>query len=239
MPKLRLQKDVFVCEANGHLVFLDLVRDAYSALDRNQSRLIKSAFLDFEEHAQYDLHQTNADMREVNELMRAMISAGLLTAQCEQGRVFAPPTIPVPRRSFSIKPTEQSIGLDPIDVLRFFAACLRASWALRSRTLIEIVESIRARMRPAVESAAPLDIDATERLVLIFHHLRPFYPRPYLCLYDSLAILEFLATYGIYPRWVYGVTTEPFYAHCWVQKGDVTFNEAAEVARSYTPIMVV
>lgn len=239
MAKLHLHKNVFVCETNGHLVFLDLARDAYSALDRNQSRMISSALGGLRERAQYDAHHAFADMTELNELARVMIDAGLLTAQCEQGKLPAPPAVPMPRLSFSLELTEQLIRPRLIEVLRFFSACLRASCMLRSRTILEITEGIRARKRRATERAAPLEMDAIERLVLIFQHLRPFYSRPYLCLYDSLALLEFLAMYGVYPSWIYGVTAEPFYAHCWVQEGDVTFNEAVEVARGYTPIMVV
>ena len=58
-------------------------------------------------------------------------------------------------------------------------------------------------------------------------------------LYDSLALLEYLARYGIYADWVFGVQTRPFAAHCWVQHGDIVFNDTVEHVSGYTPIMVV
>lgn len=239
MAKLHLQPNVFACEANGHLVFLDLGRDAYTALDRNQSRLISSAISALHEGALNDAHRATANMDEMDKLARTMIDAGLLTAKGRQGNAPAPPTIAVPTRSFAIEPTEQCIEPHIIEVLRFFYACLRASRAFRSLSILEIAESIRTRRRREIARTAPFEMTAVERLVRIFQHRRPFYARPYLCLYDSLALLEFLAMYGIYPSWVYGVTAEPFYAHCWVQEGDLVLNEAVEVALSYTPIMVV
>jgi hypothetical protein len=59
------------------------------------------------------------------------------------------------------------------------------------------------------------------------------------CLYDSLALLEFLARYRIYPDWVFGVQTRPFAAHCWVQQGDIVFNDTVEHVTGYSPIMIV
>jgi hypothetical protein len=35
------------------------------------------------------------------------------------------------------------------------------------------------------------------------------------------------------------VQTKPFAAHCWVQQGDVVFNDTPEHVRRYTPILAV
>jgi hypothetical protein len=59
------------------------------------------------------------------------------------------------------------------------------------------------------------------------------------CLHDSLALLEFLARYDIFPDWAFGVRARPFVAHCWVQHGDIVFNDTVEHVAGYTPIMVV
>lgn len=72
-----------------------------------------------------------------------------------------------------------------------------------------------------------------------FQYLRPYYIRKYLCLYDSLALLEFLAHYRIFPQWVFGVTGQPFNAHCWIQESDCVLNDTLEHVRGFTPIMAV
>lgn len=76
-------------------------------------------------------------------------------------------------------------------------------------------------------------------LVSIFHALRPFYVRRYRCLFDSLCLIEFLATFGHFPQWVFGVKAAPFGAHCWVQKDRCVLNEHVECVRSFTQILVV
>ncbi|RYZ14310.1 MAG: lasso peptide biosynthesis B2 protein [Alphaproteobacteria bacterium] len=59
------------------------------------------------------------------------------------------------------------------------------------------------------------------------------------CLYDALALLEFLALKNLYPTWVFGVQAQPFGAHCWLQSSDILLNESTEYAGQFTPIMTV
>jgi hypothetical protein len=81
---------------------------------------------------------------------------------------------------------------------------------------------------------------ATRQLVESFIRFRVFaFSSRNECLFDSLALLEFLARYDIHPDWIFGVQTRPFAAHCWVQSDDVVFNDTVENVSVYTPIMVV
>jgi hypothetical protein len=74
-------------------------------------------------------------------------------------------------------------------------------------------------------------------VIAAFKNLRPLYPRPYLCLFDSLALLEFLASYGSFPRVVFGVVADPFQAHCWLQEGNVVLDDDLERVGRYKPIL--
>ena len=82
-----------------------------------------------------------------------------------------------------------------------------------------------------------MDIDRSRELVDIFGRLRSLFPRRYLCLFDSLALIEFLARYDLFPSWIFGVRLEPWAAHCWVQEAGHIFNEELEEAAGYTPVM--
>jgi hypothetical protein len=76
--------------------------------------------------------------------------------------------------------------------------------------------------------------------VTAFVHLRPlFYTTREACLLDSLTLTHFLARYGVFPTWVFGVKTDPFYAHCWVQQGDFVFNDSPDFIKGFSPILVV
>ena len=118
-----------------------------------------------------------------------------------------------------------------------FAACLVATWRLRYTTLERTIRAVERRRRKRT-SPHPIDRYELQRLVALFRRMRPLYPKDALCLFDSLALLEFLAPYGCFPHWVFAVTLSPWSAHCWVQYADLCLNEDAERARQYTVILV-
>ena len=76
--------------------------------------------------------------------------------------------------------------------------------------------------------------------MIAFTRLRPlFYTLRGACLLDSLTLIHFLSAEGIHPDWVFGVKTEPFDAHCWVQQGELLLNDVPDRVRQYSPILVV
>jgi hypothetical protein len=83
------------------------------------------------------------------------------------------------------------------------------------------------------------DPDAVRALVSAFQSLRSLFPANYLCLFDSLALLYFLAMDGIYPTWVFAVRFDPWKAHCWLQTDTVLLNEEVDETSEYTPIMAI
>jgi len=73
-----------------------------------------------------------------------------------------------------------------------------------------------------------------------YERLRPFvFTARDRCLYDSLALLGFLAKERHFPRWVVGVKTSPFGAHSWLQSGGTVVNDHHEYVRRFRPILVV
>jgi hypothetical protein len=123
-------------------------------------------------------------------------------------------------------------------VRNFFSAALLASMRLRWSSIectVRRVERRKCAAKRSVVDRCPLVAEHTA----VFHALRRYYPREYLCLFDSLALVEFLARYGVFPQWVFGVKLEPFGAHCWVQDGSTILNDTVEYVRKFTPIMVI
>jgi hypothetical protein len=102
---------------------------------------------------------------------------------------------------------------------------------------VRYCEKQRRRTRP---TDARFDIDAARRLLSAYSHLRTiFFVRRGRCLLDSIALLQFLSYYGIYPRWVLGVKQRPFAAHSWVQHEQWVLNGTPVFVRMYRPILVV
>jgi hypothetical protein len=122
----------------------------------------------------------------------------------------------------------------------FLYACAKAAFALRTRSLEHIVESIRRRKTQSIRGGAAFDCARNRQLVAVFNRLQPLVPAPRDAgLFSSLALIEFLALYKSYPNWVWGVTRRPFCAHIWVQQGGWVFNGPVEYVLRFTPIFAV
>jgi hypothetical protein len=101
------------------------------------------------------------------------------------------------------------------------------------------VQRVTRRKKARGSQLSPADIGRVRHIVEAFgRHRVFFFTSREECLYDSLALIEFLALHGLYPDWVFGVRTRPFAAHCWVQQHDVVFNDTVDHATGFSPIMV-
>lgn len=237
--RLVLADGVFLCVVERHAVMLDLKADTYSAVPLGED---PGGELDSEHQLEHWL------LRQLHPHKASLLQAGVLVAGTDGGTpVSAYRSLLSPERHFLGRDDTRCFGrtgeatrslrIGIHDVVRFMSACARASRLLKTRPIGEVVAAVRARKERGRKVSARTD--DLRRQVLIFRRLRPLYPRPYLCLFDALALVEFLACRGHYPAWVFGVQLEPFGAHCWVQIDERVLNEETEYAREFTPIMAV
>jgi hypothetical protein len=76
--------------------------------------------------------------------------------------------------------------------------------------------------------------------VAAFHRLAPFvFTTRDACMLHSLALKRFLSLYDIRTHWVFGVSTTPFVAHCWLQHDSLVLNDEPEHVTKFTTIMSV
>lgn len=73
-----------------------------------------------------------------------------------------------------------------------------------------------------------------------FERLRPWAPFDGECLFRSYWQLLFLKALGhAEVRWVFGVRTYPFFAHCWLQAGEMVLNDDPDTLVGYQRILVI
>ena len=125
----------------------------------------------------------------------------------------------------------RSCRVTVVDVIAMLQACLLASMTLRTRRLDRAFRRYATPTRG--RSSAKV---AIADLVGRFERMRPWYPRARVCLFDSLALMNFLRAFGHAPIIMMGVRATPFAAHCWVEADGVCLNDAVETCQSYTPI---
>ncbi len=231
-----LSNNCFVCRAQKYWIVLNVKRDRYLCITHADLTCIGRR-----------LHGWNYECAvagpppefspDENALLKALKSGGIITSNPVDGKPFV---------ETDCAPRERSLEWTAAHVLRnpptwrlahFFLACARADWHLRLNKISRTLAAIARRRTKVGTSAASHDIARAQGLIAEFKHLRPLYPRPYLCLFDSLALLEFLASWRIYPYVVFGVIADPFQAHCWLQEGSMVLNDELERVARYIPVL--
>lgn len=231
---LYLPDHVHCCVTEGHVVFLDLKTDRYSAISLSDGPVEAPPDTTLLQHRLWEEREK-------------LLEAGVLTTDPTEARSIAPSPIERPeahilglhdQRVFGLTgEAAEGVRVSLRDVVDFWLACSRANSDLKRKHTAIPVERVRRRKSKAGDR--PLDLGEVRRLTAVFGRLRPWYPRDYLCLFDSLALVEFLARRGHYPLWIFAVHVQPWGAHCWVQADKRLLNEGSEYAGQFTPIMAV
>jgi hypothetical protein len=239
MARYALASHVFLCLNGEHLVLLDLKEDRYWALEASQTAGLEALVEGWPVKATDSTESGVAASEEMLAAAEVLRGRGVLTDGAPPGKDATPVTARVPVMEL-VSETETSAGPRIGSWFIFVTASAFAKLALRTWPFERVIQRVRRRKEHLGAQAAPLDAERARKLVEAFIRYRVFlFSSKNECLYDSLALLEFLARYGIYPDWVFGVQTRPFAAHCWVQHGDIVFNDTVEHISGYTPIMVV
>lgn len=222
MVSYRLQDDLSFCCVDGRAIFLDTRNDRYFRLSGNMERM-------FIEHIEGATCSP--------EDMAPLVERNILTD--------APP---LPNAAHnSIKIASQSALESPsihapcgigaiVEVLATICWTQIQLKARRLKTILDDMIDFRCR-------TAALERGGTElRLLndaLVFLKARKFVPIKTCCLLDSLSIATFLTRRHLHTNIVFGVTSDPFSAHCWVQSGDIVLNDTIGNTRAYTVIRVI
>jgi hypothetical protein len=237
LPPLFLQSHVFLCRAKRHWVILDANRDKYLCVDRQRFEALGRSLQGWDEPAAAGARGAAEPTEDVAALARDLLRRDILSESAVQAKDARPTGYPLPTEA--VDPDLPSRHSAWAHAVAFFASSARASRELSQQRFQLTVESVRARKSGNAHRAGRFDFERARSLVALFERLRLFYPRSYLCLFDSLALIHFLARFQLYPDWVFGVNADPFEAHCWVQADNVVLNDTLGRVSSFTPIMSV
>jgi hypothetical protein len=235
MARYALAGHVFVCVNGAHLVLLDVKEDRYWALEAAQTSGLGSLVGGWPVQPA-EAPDSGTSTPETEAAIEVLRGRGLLTDSVPPGKDATPVSATPPQRELLTDSEAAGAG----SWWSFFTACAFAKFAMRTWAFERVINRVRQRKATHAPTAAPLDLERVRRLVQAFVHYRVFlFSSRNECLYDSFALLEYLARHGIYADWVFGVQARPFAAHCWVQHGDIVCNDTVEHVSGYTPIMVV
>lgn len=210
-----LAQGLSCCSIGSQIVFLDLPRDRYFMI----SGACEQAFKRFLQGP------SSVDEEDIGLLRarRLLSTNGVSPSLCSARR---------PRRS--ALPTGNRTAV-PNTVLAAIAY-LRASWNLKNRGLAATVARYQATPSTLELAGEELRRQAT---VTAFESLRLFFDSTDKCLPLSFAMAFELKRLRCRCDLVFGITVEPFRAHCWTQQEDQVLNDRLDHVLGFQPILVL
>jgi Transglutaminase-like superfamily len=231
-----LSKDCFVCRMGCYWIILSANRDRYLCVAHAELVSIGDQLYGWPQEGDSVVRPSPIDA-ETHKLVESLTFNGIITSNPEIGKPFADSEYPAPESRIEAFESVVSAHIPLFQIFRFFLACAKVDWLLRTKALSRTLARIERRRCRAGSSSVIGNVPHVSTLVAAFQALRPLYPRSYLCLFESLALLEFLAGYCYLPCVVFGVVADPFQAHCWLQDGSTVINDEIERVGRYKPIL--
>lgn len=253
-----LARHVFVCVQGEHVVFLDVRKDRYFALESARCAGLGCAVPGWPVPASFGVDAVRGakesaaaalyeqvDEASLSGVIALLVEKGLLVLASSEGK-RADATIAEPLRGdLTAEGFDGRSRVGPVVFLRFVSSAIRARLLLKNRTFDAVIDRARRRAeRGRAERGRRHGTSAPQselhQLIDAFSRLQPFFfAAKDACLLDALALSEFLFGYGVFPSWVFGVQARPFAAHCWLQLDGIVLNDTVDHVKRYTPIMVV
>ncbi|MGV8932166.1 MAG: lasso peptide biosynthesis B2 protein [Luteimonas sp.] len=225
MTPLSLHDDLSYCNVDGHLIFLDIDSDRYFRLATD----LEASFVTLLSGA-----DAPADS------LRRLIQWNILV-QGSGGLCHLPSQCIEPPMGSAMEHARDAERLTGFSVPGVFSIVLSIQLQLKMRRLKSILAqlvSFRTLQTETLRRHSQTDHDVLAT-VAAFRRARLFIPIETCCLLDSISLVRFLAKRGVHAHLVFGVTGEPFAAHCWVQHGNVVLNDTVGHVAAHTPIRVI
>lgn len=229
----------FACATRHHWIVLDAAADRYLCIDKRTFEQL-SPWISGWHHERTSEPREGSDLtKEAAALASDLIEMDILTETVHDATRQWP--IAIPRPVIEL-PKPKRLGFGGFSLphaLSFFTSCAKASRALSRDPLMTTLLTVAERNNRAKCLPGTFDHEKAIRLSTIFHGMRLFYSRDCVCMFDSLSLLNFLARHDVFPDWVFGVATDPFIAHCWLQKDELVLNDTVDRVSQFSPIMRV
>lgn len=222
-------------------VFLNLRTDQYTMLLGVKAAAFRSMLSGAGDSPQ-ELSLASAlvppEQRELRRnLVQELLDNELLTLRVRDAAP-ARPIIPPPEDKLIMQNDDYRAPPRAGDIWRFVVSCTIAACRLKLQPIERIIRTLERRKLVNRISACRPTRDIRS-LISLFNRLRPSYPRDFLCLFDSLSLVEFLARYHHFPNLIFAVRLAPWTAHCWVQQGTLAINQDVDEVSDYWPIMSI
>lgn len=237
-PTYYLSPGVHTCCTGDLCVFLDLKRDQYISVNKGSLREVARRINGLTIPRLPSMSTPDSLKPQSARLLDGLREAHLITTTAPNHPSTSQTDVPLARDDLTSIRASAAASYEISATLQLTKALCRAHLQLSRLPISRIVENIK-RQKFHCNTTHAVDMPRLLALARNFARYRFFYPKNYLCLFDSLALLLYLARYNLYPMWVFGVREAPFFAHCWVQAGTVVLTDYRDKVTPFTPIMAI
>jgi len=234
---------VHACFTGGQLVLLNVRDDEYISLGAAQTRAVAPHVIGWPAPADIEREQRPLSPTRVGRLLEQLTAKGFVV-DTPTGEREAVVEVPTAQSDLVRERPGHRPEVCLADAQRLLVASASAARWLQFRSLESTLQHVRdlkhAHQAHLARGVASPPIEDVRKWVAAFVRLRPllFGARDN-CLFDSLALIEYLEPLHVSPTWVIGVRVSPFVAHCWLQDGEAVFNDLPGHVRRFTPILVI
>lgn len=220
----RLKDDLHYCVAGQRAIFLDVAADRYFTLPKSADGAFQR------------LARGSPMAAGDQQALETLVEQGVLFPDVHA--TIGLPGFAVPRPLHDIFPTGKShAGAAAIfTAVRMQIAAIRM---LRTRGFAEIIAYLRASKPAALAGGCSTHHPEVDRIAAAFRRTRFLFRPTDRCLARALGFTLCAYRLQASPMLVFGVRTNPFIAHCWLQCGDRIIHDDSGQATLFTPIMVV
>lgn len=244
MTPYRIAGTTQLCWCGHRMILLDLASGRYLRLDAEEAAPLQPFVQGWPRcpalPAGREPPEGGSPDEATQRTLDSLVARGVITADRSRTKAPLPTDISIASVALTISPERMRCPIRAHHLWAFARASLLAKLALRILPVRHVVGYVHRRKAQHAAPAHHLGLDAVGELVGVFFRLRPFAFRGNdACLLRSLALVQFLSSYGVFPQWVFAVQSVPFSAHCWVQYDGVVLNDYVRRIREFTPIMGV
>lgn len=229
-----LAEHIFYCNIDGHFIVLNLKENEYILLGERERFVFQILF-------ENKPLQTKNELQELEQTTIELLGQKILSNDTKNINKKTSLEVPPVSKDMNGYPFDGIPNIRTGHVFNCLKAFIYTKFVWWLNPMGGVIRNLKKRKKRLLNKKQPeVCFNQTRELVEIFRILRGlFYTVQDQCLFDSLVMINFLASYSIYPKLVFGVQMGPFGAHAWVQHDERIYNGHIFQAASFKPIMVV
>lgn len=235
---------VYMCATRQGVVILDLKRNRYLSVDCGEALSLSEHVDSFPKKDSWLApgQQASSKVTRDQTLIRSLLDEGIIVKdRCCTSDELRSADVSIDGALVSVG--HELVAATPVHAkhVMVFLIILVSSWFdLRFRPLLTLARRARQSRVRALENGYKFNLQRAVQIVSVFRSIRPYiFMAEGNCLLHALTLVRFLGYYGEFPNWIFGVSSDPWTAHTWIQQDVFLLDSNPEAVCSLDVILAI